>query len=85
MHIFIKHAQAWIAAVLAAPFILLIAVVSCLSLLVFALAMALVKIPQFLFWSVGPHARTGAELRRYHNPLSRLLQRVVGAADWPNR
>ena len=85
MHNFIKHTRAWMAALIAFPFVLLVYAVSFTSLLIFALAMALVKIPQFIFWSVGPHARTDAELRQYHNPLSRLLQRVVDAADWPNR
>jgi len=70
--------------VLAFPFVLLVYVVSFTSLLVFALAMALVKIPQFIYATVGPHiARSDG--KKYKNWLARLSERMADSADWPNR
>lgn len=84
MHNFIKHTRAWMATLIAFPFVLLVYVVSFTSLLVFALAMALVKIPQLIIRIIGPRI-TRDERPQYHNPVMRLAQRMADAADWPNR
>lgn len=84
MHNFIKHVRAWMATLIAFPFVLLVYVVSFISLLIFALAMALVKIPQLIYATVGPRI-TRDERPQYHNPVMRLAQRMADAADWPNR
>lgn len=84
MREFIKHTRAWMATVLAFPFVLLVAIVSFISLLVFALAMALAKIPQLIYTVVGPYtAQSDGE--KYKNWLARLSQCIVDVADWPNR
>lgn len=84
MQNFIKHTRAWTAALIAFPFVLLVYVVSLTSLLVFALAMALIKIPQLIYATVGPHiARSDG--KKYKNWLVRFSQRMADAADWPNR
>lgn len=81
----INHIRAYTAAILAIPFIVIVLLISFLSLMLFAIAMALVKIPQFMFWLLGPRPKTDDELRLYHNGLVRILQRIVDCADWPNR
>lgn len=84
MHNFIKHTRAWTATLIAFPFVLLVYVVSFISLLVFALAMALVKIPQFIYATVGP-CIARSDGKKYKNWLARFSQRMADAADWPNR
>ena len=84
MQNFIKHTRAWAATLIAFPFVLLVYLVSFISLLIFALAMALIKIPQFIYATVGPHiARSDG--KKYKNWLVRFSQRMADAADWPNR
>lgn len=84
MHNFIKHTRAWMATLIAFPFVLLVYAVSFASLLIFALAMALVAIPRIIIRVVGPSIVRG-EKPQYHNPVMRLMQRMADAADWPNR
>lgn len=84
MHNFIKHTRAWAATLIAFPFVLLVYLVSFISLLIFALAMALVTIPRIIIRVVGPSIMRG-ERPQYHNPVMRFMQRLVDVADWPNR
>lgn len=84
MQDFIKHTRAWMAALIAFPFVLLVYVVPLTSLPVSALAMALIKIPQPIYVTVGPHiARSGG--KECKGWLARFSQRMADAADWPNR
>lgn len=84
MHNFIKHVRAWMATLIAFPFVLLACVISFISLLIFALAIAFVKIPQFIYTTVGP-CIARSDGKRYKNWLARFSQRMVDAADWPSR
>lgn len=81
----INHIRAYTAAILAIPFVVLVYLISFMSLLLFAIAMALVKIPQLIFRLIGPHPKTDEERRQYHNIITRILGRIVDCADWPNR
>ena len=82
MHNFIKHTRAWMATLIAFPFVLLVYAVSFISLLIFALAMALVAIPRIIIRVIGP---TITRDEKSHNPVMCLMQRMADAADWPNR
>ena len=84
MHNFIKHTRTWMAALIAFPFVLLVYMVSFISLLVFALAMALITIPRIIIRTIGP-SMARDEMPRYNNPVMCLMQRMADAADWPNR
>lgn len=80
----IKYIRAWAASLIAAPFVLIVFIVSMASLILFTAAMFICKVPQCIYKYIGPMILRRDELRQYHNPVSRISQRLVDMSDWPN-
>ena len=80
----IKHVRVWVATILMFPFVVVACLISLLSLVLFSLAMGLIKIPQVIGYLIGPKI-TPADGKRYKNWLVRFLDYILDKADWPNR
>ena len=79
----IKHVRVWVATILMSPFVVVACLISLLSLLLFSLAVGLIKIPRVLGYLIGPKI-TSEDGKRYKNWLVRFLDYILDKADWPN-
>lgn len=80
----IKHIRAWAASLIAAPFVLIVFVISMAGLILYVVAMLICKVPQYIYKYIGPMILRRDELHQYHNPVSRISQRLVDMSNWPN-